>query len=324
MTAIKVTVGLVPFGGVKYLPYSLASLLDQDYEHIEYLILDQEEGEYSATKWVEKHRPEWLSMATWLEGPNLMHSGGMNALINKMSGDVFIGVSQDMIYPKDFVSKVVSFLQAHGDYDFATARLYYWDFNKLEKTNRIDSLGLKIDQKHSSFEIGQGKIAESFSKTYEEIFGVSGALFAIRRKALEKIKVNDQFFDENLHYKNDVDLSYRLQWAGYRGALINNIIIHHDRFINNKAKKPFWVIRQSLFGDWVCFLKNYSWQYSFVTHCKTLIYLSSKTIFSLICHPSLFGVFGDLWKKRVLIAKWRKAIPRAITAKQMEKKLEYP
>lgn len=322
MSSIKVTIGLVPFGGVKYLPYSLASLLEQDYAHIEYLVLDQEEGKYSATKWVEKERPEWLSRVTWWEGPNPMHSGGMNKLMDKMTGEIFICVSQDMLYPKDFVSKVVKFFVQHQEFDFATARLYRWDFEKLEKTDRIDSLGLKVDRKHYSYEIGQGKEALHWSKPFEEIFGASAALLVIRRSALEKVRVNGQVFDENLHYKNDVDLAYRLQWAGCRGALINDLIVYHDRLIGAKTKKPFWVIRQSLFGDWVYILKNYSWQYSFLTHCKTFVYMGAKTGFFLITHPSLFGVLKDLWKKRKTIVDWRKKIPRNVTAREMERKLK--
>lgn len=325
MKNFKVTIGLVPFGGVKYLPYSLKSLLEQDYPNIEYLLLDQEEGKYSASEWIKKERPDWLSKMDLQQGPNIWHSGGMNTLIRRMTGEIFISVSQDILYPPDFVSKMVEFFKENREFDFATVRSYRWDFANLKTTEIIDSLGLKIDRMHRAFEIGQGVEAKDwhFSKeNFVEIFGGSAAILAFRKKALEKVTVNGQVFDENLHYKNDVDLAYRLQWAGCRGVLLNNIIVHHDRFMSNNSAKPFWVKRQSLLGDWVFVWKNYSWKYSFLTHLKTWLYLSAKSTFLLITNPKLFGVIGELWKKRKLIGEWREKIVREISAREMEKRLK--
>jgi GT2 family glycosyltransferase len=153
-------------------------------------------------------------------------------------------------------------------------------------------------------------------------FGASAALLAMRKSAIEKVQVAGQTFDENLHYKNDVDLAYRLQWVGCRGALMNNLIVHHDRFMSNKAKKPFWVKRQSLLGDWIFIWKNYSWKYSILTHLKTWLYLGAKTKFMIITNPKLITVFGDLWRKRKMIGDWRKKISRVVTAREMENKLK--
>lgn len=322
---IKVTIGLVPFGGVKYLPYSLKSLLEQDYPNIEYLVLDQEEGKYTASEWIKAERPEWLEKIDLQQGENLWHSGGMNKLIDRMKGEIFISVSQDMLYPRDFVSKLVKFFRENPDFEFATPRLYRWDFENLQKTEFIDSLGIKIDRWQRAWEVGQGRRVGEWKFAVgemEEIFGASAALLAMRKSAIEKVKVDGQVFDKNLHYKNDVDLAYRMQWAGCRGALLNNIIVHHDRFMSNKVKKPFWVKRQSLLGDWIFIWKNYSWNYSVLTHLKTLFYLSVKTKFLIITNPKLIGVLGELWGKRKLIGKWRKQILREITAQEMENKLK--
>lgn len=322
MSSIKVTVGVVPFGGVKYLPYSLKSLLDQDYPNVEYLLLDQEEGKYTASRWIEKEHPEWLSKMNLWQGPNLWHGGGMNKLIASMSGEIFIVASQDMLYPPDMVSKIVKFFQDNPGFDFATCRLYRWDFEKLEKTNTIDSLGLKITTKHSAYEIGQGREAGLINTEFDEIFGGSGALLILTKEAIEKVKVDGQVFDENLHYKNDVDLAYRLQWAGCRGAILNSVIVYHDRFINSQAKKPFWVKRQSLLGDLVFIKKNFSWQYSLLTILKTWLYIWAKCTFLTITNPKLLGVYLEIWKMRASIKKWRASIDHAITPKQMEQKLK--
>lgn len=318
----KVTVGMVPFGGVKYFQYSLKSLLEQDYPEIEYLLLDQEERKYSASKWIEQERPEWLERVDLKQGLNLWHSGGMNQLMARAKGEIFFVVSQDMLYPKDFVSKMVGFLEKHPQFDFASPRLYRWDFEKLEKTNFVDSLGIKIDQWHRAIEVGQGSEGKGVMTKFDEVMGLSGALMVVRRSAIEKVSVNGQFFDENLHYKNDVDLTYRLQWAGCRGAMVNEMTVYHDRFMSAQSKKPFWVKRQSIFGDWWFIKKNFSWRYSLLTHLKTWSYLLAKTGFLIVTNPKLIGIFGDLWKKRKVMREWRKAVKREISVAEMEKRLK--
>lgn len=324
MPRLKITIGVIPYIAAKYLPYSLKSLIEQDYENVEILLLDQEEGKWTSAKWIRENHPEWLDKVKLMEGPNLWHSGGMNKLMSMMTGDVFVVASQDMLYPKDFAGRIADFFEKHSEFEFASTRLMRWDFANLKTTNEIDSLGIQITPHHSAYEVGQTELWKNDKLSdhhYAPIFGASGALLALRKSAIEAVKVEGQVFDEMLHYKNDVDLAYRLQWADCAGALIDDLVVYHDRFISKNTKKPFWVKQQSLKGDLVFIWKNFSWGYSWLTKLKVIFYLTAKVCFVVLTNPKLFSVLVDFKKKLPEVKKWRASINRKITPKQMEQRL---
>ena len=93
-----VTIGLILYKGEKYLPFSIPSLLDQDYPHIEYLFRDQSpNGE--AYEFLQKNFAKLLNQKKVHveKGENLWHSGGHNVLINRMKGAYYIAASYDML-----------------------------------------------------------------------------------------------------------------------------------------------------------------------------------------------------------------------------------
>ena len=63
----KVTVGVILFGE-KYLNKSIKSLLNQDYQNIDFVFRDQEEGKYSAFEWLSKNMPEAFKKADIKKG----------------------------------------------------------------------------------------------------------------------------------------------------------------------------------------------------------------------------------------------------------------
>lgn len=323
MPKLKITIGVIPYIAAKYLPYSLKSLIEQDYENIEILLLDQEEGKWTSAKWIRENHPEWLDKVKLMEGPNLWHSGGMNKLMSMMTGDIFVVASQDMLYPKNFASKLADFFEKHSEFEFASPRLMRWDFANLKTTNTIDSLGMQVTRHHGAYEVRQGQIwldDKISSQHYAPIFGGSGAVLALRKSAIEKVKIMGQVFDEMLHYKNDVDLAYRLQWADCAGALIDDLVVYHDRFAG-RGKRPFWVQKQSLFGDLVFIWKNFSWQYSWLTKLKVIFYVPAKICFFTLTNLKLFTALFDFKKKMPEVKKWRSEIRREITPQQMEQRL---
>ncbi len=76
----KVTVGLILWK-TKYLEKTIPSLLAQDYENIEFVFRDQEEGVHSAYAYLEREMPWVFERARVTREPNLFHGGGHNEMI---------------------------------------------------------------------------------------------------------------------------------------------------------------------------------------------------------------------------------------------------
>lgn len=289
----KITVGLVLFG-TKYLKETLPTLIDQDYPDIEFIFLDQEEGKWSASKLIEQELQEVQKKAKIIQGKNLWHSGGHNAIINKMEGEYYFCCSNDMLYPPDFVSSAVRKMEENSQFSFATCKIKRWDYENKLKTNFIDSLGIGIKPWHHFYDIGHGKEDRGQYDEMIEVFGTSGALSIFSNKALRSIKYKDEYFDSLLHYKNDVDLSYRLRWAGNRAMLIHDVTVFHDRQVNKDKKKDLWIKQSSFFGEKVLMKKNFSNDFSRWIKIQTRIYHFLKTAFLLNHNLQLFGEFKKI------------------------------
>ncbi|MFA6042936.1 MAG: hypothetical protein WC786_04575, partial [Patescibacteria group bacterium] len=70
-----------------------------------------------------------------------------------------------------------------------------------------------------------------------KIFGVSGAVALYRRRALEECKVEGEYFNELFFaYKEDVELAWRLQWAGWEAMVVPEALATHNRAV--RAQTP--------------------------------------------------------------------------------------
>ncbi len=307
----KITIGIILYKNTKYLEPCITSLLNQSHENFELLLRDQDENHFEALQYLEKNHPEILKdpRVKIFSDKNLWHSGGHNALFSEMAkdSDAYLCASNDMIYELDCIEKLIENLNKNLKYSVAVPKLKRWDFehynNKNKnfgKTNFIDSCGIGLFENHHFFDIGQAENDTGQYNNTKEVFGGSGALFLARKSALEKV----DFFDENLHYKNDIDLAYRLQWAGEKTCFVSSAIAFHDRQICNSLEssgnmgliqkivknnnKPLWVKESSFFGHLILLYKNvYGNNFPFSVQCKIFWYMFRATGFLLITEPKV-------------------------------------
>lgn len=315
----KVTIGLIVHDGCqKYLPYSIPDLLKQDYPAVEFLIRDHSE-KGAVSRWLRENLPETFEKARVTQGENLLHSGGHNALIGQMTGDYYFCLSNDMRYPPDFVSEAVAAMEKPENAGFgsATVKLMRWDFERNEKTNTIDSAGIGIRRTHHFPDTGQGEEDRGQYDGRRAVFGGSGGCLILRKSALEKIRYRDEYFDALLHYKNDVDLAYRLQWAGLPCLFLPRIKVWHDR--QTSHKKSRWMKENSLFGHLVTLQKNFDPRFSWNVKMLTKLYNGAKFVYFLLREPSVLKQVSEVKKHAEEIEAKKKAIIKRVSPALIEK-----
>lgn len=324
----KITVGLVLYEGQKYLPFSIASLLQQDYPgEIEFLLRDQSpHGE--AKQFLETQFPEVFPAKIRIEtGENRLHSGGHNALMRRMSGAYYICASNDMRYAPDALTKLIEALEDRPDYAAAAGKSLIWDFQNDRLTGRIDTAGLRLTPAHHFFDLGQGEVDHGQYDGQTEVIGASGAFFAIRKTALELIALDgqageQQFFDECLHYKNDCDLFYRLYWAGGKCLFVPAAKVWHDRQASEKKQSAgnrqamsTFVKADSLFGQMVVSLRHgLAAPQPFSTKILTLCYLKARLLFALLREPRSLSAVRKYWRLHRELKRKDRLIRRTATA----------
>jgi len=316
----KVSIGIVLFEK-DFLESSLPSLFAQNYPNIEFLFRDNSNGE--VLKFLAEKFPDLVARAKVLRGKNIFHSGGMNELIRVASGEYFIAASGDMLYDENFVTKAVEILEKPENQKFGalSGKLLRWNFEKNEKTEIIDSCGIGVTKSHKFFEIGGGeKDSVKFEESHE-IFGVSGALGIFRKKALRDVEENGEIFDAQIHYKNDVDLAYRLQWMGWKAFFSPEIKCFHARNLGeakSRQQRSNFEKENSTFGQLVVIAKNFSPHFSWWVKFWTNLRIFEIRLFGIFFEKSARSAFRKFAKIRGELEQ----SPRKIQAEEIEKLMQ--
>jgi len=133
--------------------------------------------------------------------------------------------------------------------------------------------------------------------------------------ALEKARENGQYFDGRMFmYKEDCDLAYRLNLAGFKAKLAPRAISYHDRTVT-RAKKGFLAFfrgrkgknRQakqwSFLNQHIIFMKYWNRQ-NILNKLIVLARVKGMMLYALLFEQHLLKEYGKLWKMRNKIKKY--------------------
>ncbi|MFA5029428.1 MAG: glycosyltransferase family 2 protein [Patescibacteria group bacterium] len=287
----KVTIQLVTWNSLRYLPECLKSIFDQSYRDFQVLIIDNNSQD-ATIDWLKLNYPQ---VAIFQNKKNVGFSRANNQGIKLLNSPYVVLCNPDIILSTDWLGKIMASVESDSDKQYGVfggkllkLKIVNWEISELEKTKIIDSCGLRVLKNHRVLELGAGEAEEGWNKQ-QEVFGFSGALALYRREALEtcliKTKSNPQgeYFDEDFFcYKEDVDLSWRLQLLGWRAWLNPQAVAYHLRSLGGSEKIGFRQIfgnrrRQSTFSRY----------YSYRNHL--LVLLKNEFLINLIKYgPRIF------------------------------------
>lgn len=319
----KLSVHLVTWNGEKYIPYLFDSLRKQIFTDWKLFVWDN--GSSDGT--VEAMKKELASFPVEYElienKENKGFAGGHNALYKLTANSEYIVLlNQDMWVHSKCLQGLIEFMDKHQEVGSATPALLKWEFNKIVAgfdasiTEMIDSLGLRIERNRRIREMVSGAVftqaAKKINAAVGEIFGVSGALPIFRRRALDEVAFADgTFLDESYHaYKEDVDLAYRLQAAGWQSRFLLSAIALHDRSAagaldagdaaaaRNKHAQSEWVKYHSYKNHLMTLYKNEYWQNLLLDFPWIVWYELKKFFWFLLFDRKVLKGLFEIWNER--------------------------
>ncbi len=326
-----ITIGILSFKDQKYLAQNLAQLLKLDYPHYEILICDNNPDE-EIYHWLHREFP---AISVIRPGKNTGFGGGHNLLIDKAKGEFYLCFNSDMVPEQGFLKELMACMHENPKVGVASGKLLQWrNFPQkpdLSHEHFLDTTGLIIKKNHQVIDRGQGQQDRGQFDREEKIWGASGAAPLFRIKALKEVAHSpDEYFDKDFFiYKEDVDLSYRLRWAGWETVYNPKAVAWHDR-TTAKASNIFMTIRkrkersrivkeQSFLNQLLFTYKNWSPQYSFKTRILTALFWLRYSLYTLLFEPYLLAQFRKFFKLKPVMKEKRAKMPRKISAKEMEK-----
>lgn len=241
MNLPKVTIQIVTWNSMKYLPFTLESIFSQTYKDFQVLVIDNNSQD-GTIDFIRKNYPE---VAVFQNKKNLGFAKANNQGIKLLHSPYILFCNPDIVLEPTWLEIIMQKAES-SDYENVSSfggkllklKPNNNDIDQESKTNIIDSCGLKITRNRKILEIGSGQDSALFNND-QEIFGCSGALAFFKREALEdcliKTKNNPkgEYFDEDFFaYKEDVDLAWRARIFGWKSMFISQAIAYHVRSIS--------------------------------------------------------------------------------------------
>lgn len=332
------------YGTSKYLADFMPSVAGQSYKNIELVFVDNSEEEKNAN--VSYLRENYPNVKIIRPGKNTGFARGNNIMIDyakEVKADYYIACNNDMLLGPNVVSELVNAVMKTPQFASATCKVKRWDFTNKDnensgKTNFLDTAGIAITKEHRFIDRGQGEIDHGQYDQEEEIFGSSGAAAIYRMSALDDVAFRNEngkyeYFDELMFmYKEDVDLAYRLQWAGYKCLYTPSAVVYHDRTIEARGKGTIGIIKGRLgrnkrYKEWswlnhhIILNKLLDRNLSFGTRLKTWFFELKSNAYVLVFEPYLIKQWFSLFKMRKQIRARRDQVKRRIKTKAHIEKL---
>lgn len=233
MATPQLTIGLVTWNGERYMRECLNSLVKQSFQDFIVVVLDNG-SEDATTSIVREYYHHFGSRLTLLEyTENSGFAKAHNRIIRASQTPYCMVLNQDTVLDEHYLKHCMSVFEKDSQVGVVSGKILMWNFGEHDQqaryTNIIDSCGLEVFK--------NGKVSEKFVGKegdqcvgIQEVFGVSGTMPVYRKKALESVVYEGMYFDEHFFsYKEDVDLAFRLRWAGWNAVVTGFAIGYHDR-----------------------------------------------------------------------------------------------
>ncbi|MCA1724588.1 MAG: glycosyltransferase family 2 protein, partial [Thermomicrobia bacterium] len=209
-----VSVVIVLYNALPFLPQFVAALARQTYRNVETIIVDNASTDGSAAFIVHA-----LPDATLISLPmNGGFAAGNNAALPHCHGTYLALVNPDTEPDPAWLSALVAALDADATIGLATSKIVLTDDRATINTcgNSVHIAGFATCR-------GLGASATHYTEA-EDIAAVSGAAFIIRRDLMERLGGFDEFF---FMYVEDTDLSWRALLLGARCRFVPTSVIAH-------------------------------------------------------------------------------------------------
>jgi len=229
-----ISVIIVTWNGKDYIERLFTSLAKaiKFYDNVEIIVVDNASND-GTPEIIEKFKKLFGNKLRIIKlKRNIGFACGNNIGAAFAKGDIILLLNQDTFVDSKIFKNLVEIFYADQEIGIVQCllRQYYLP-------NMIDSLGDIMSDIGTGIMMGFGEIVkENTSLRLNEIFHARGAALAIKREALKKVGELFPSYYIGAGYE-DLDLSMRIRFAGYKIVLAPNCVVYHHSLVR-KSDKP--------------------------------------------------------------------------------------
>jgi GT2 family glycosyltransferase len=325
---------LIPtFKDADLLRRSLPVLLDHSGE-IEVVVVNNDPGQDVAAAIGDRARDTRIRILEMGYGAGFARA--MNRGIRESSGDLVMLCNADLFPTPSYLGEMLAFFKRRPAAGAAIGKILRYDLEADRATEVIDTAGLLLSRQRRFMPRGEGQRDTGQFDEEVEVFAVDGAATVLRRAALETIRFQEEYLDENFFaHKEDHDISWRLRLAGWECWYVPRALAYHARttrglgssgyltairsFHENERQKSESVRINAMKNQWLMLLKNedgfnLARDFPFIV-AREAIVLLHRMLFApkaLVAVPITLKLLPETLRKRKAVKRNQRMDPRAL------------
>ena len=209
-TGPVVSIGVVTWNSEQDLAACLQGVAAQETPALELIVVDNGSTDGS----VDLMRKRYPAAVLVSNPENMGYCRAHNQAIALARGEFYLGLNPDVRLLPGYIERMVRALRSRPEYGSAVGKLWQ---TADHDPRLLDSTGLFLDRRRHQYLRGHGRPDLGQYDQAGEIFGVDGAVAFHRRRMLEAVAFEGQYFDEQFFsYMEDVDLAWRARLLGWK------------------------------------------------------------------------------------------------------------
>lgn len=243
---------------------------------------------------------------------NAGFAAAQNQIIRQARGDWVLCLNPDLVLSRDFLRTLVSAAELRPMVGMACGKLLRLASDGSRPGDpRLDSTGIYFTPTVRHFDRGSNQPDRAQYEREEYVFGPTAAAALYRRALIEDISVGREFFDEDFFaYREDADLAWRAQLAGWRCLYVPAAVGYHVRRVlpENRRSLPPLLNYHSTKNRFLLRAKNIGWPLYWRVFFPMMLRDLGILFYVLARERSSLAAFGYLWRHRRHIWEKRRQV----------------
>lgn len=283
-----ISIIIVGYNSKTFLEDCLLSVYSQTFKDFEIIFVDNDSSDGTAGFMPSLYPDIKIIKNT----ANLGFSRANNQGIKISNGEYILTLNADVVLEKDFLRNIIKGVELYRE-DSNVGMFSGKILRKDRKT--IDSTGLVLTRFRRFYDRRSGEDDDGRFNKIEEIFGPCAAAALYKRKMLEDIKANGEYFDEDFFvFVEDVDLAWRAQRRGWKALYVPDASCYHARHSNGYDKS--FIQYYSFRNRYCMLLKNE--RFNLLTLLAIFLYDMPRFIYMLFTNKMIVKALVEMKKLR--------------------------
>jgi GT2 family glycosyltransferase len=303
-----VSILITTYNSSLYLQRCLDSITAQTYTPLEVVIIDNASSD-GTREILEGHTD--LAKVIYNDR-NTGFAAAQNQAMRTAGGQWFLSLNPDVVLNPTFVEEIVQAGELDSRVGAVSGKLLRWHpQSKPEFSAIVDSTGIYFTPSLRHLDRGAEETDCGQYNRLEYVFGATGAAALYRRKMVEDISVEGEFFDEQFFaYREDADLAWRAQVMGWKCLYTPRAVAWHVRRVTpeRRAQLPTEINWHSIKNRFLLRAKNISWRL-YLRFFLPITFRDAQVIgYCLLVNRNLRSALGAVWMARAEVKHKRQII----------------